>query len=56
MAGGPQRRRHDDDDDESEAFDDDDLESLASTQVDGLDKRPAAKPEEELELPAYACS
>lgn len=56
MAGGPQRRRHDDEDDGSDGFDDDDLESMASTQVDGLDKKHASKPEEELELPPHACS
>ena len=58
MTGGPRRRKHDDEDEGSDAFeddDDDDLESMASVAVDGSGKTPAAKVEEEKELPAHAC-
>lgn len=52
LAKGPRRRQHDDD--ESEFLGEDDTESLVSHQVDGANKAP--KPEDEKELPPYACA
>lgn len=56
MAGGSRRRRHDDEDEVSDGYDDDDLESIASVPVDGGGKLPAAKADEEKELPPHACA
>ena len=56
LNGGPRRRRVGDDD-ETDVFDDDDLESLASHAVNGgPNGQGAAGQEEEVELPAHACS
>ena len=57
LNGGPRRRRVGDDD-ETDVYDDDDLESLASHAVNGQQagKANGAGQEEEVELPAHACS
>ena len=56
LNGGPRRRRHDDEDEGTEAFEDDDTESMVSMPVDGVNRKGAARAEEEKELPAHACS
>ena len=56
VEGGSRRRRHDDEDEGSDGYDDDDLESMASVPVDGAGKLPAAKADEEKELPLHACA
>ena len=57
LNGGPRRRRVGEGDDETDVFDDDDVESLASHAVNGGANGKAAQgQEEEVELPAHACS
>lgn len=56
LTGGPRRRRHDDEDEGTEVFDDDDTESIVSMPVDGANGKPAARAEEEKELPPHACA
>ncbi|EEH39397.2 ATP-dependent helicase NAM7 [Paracoccidioides lutzii Pb01] len=56
MAAGSRRRRHDDEDGISDDFEDDDLESMVSVPVEGIRKTPAAKQEEEKELPSHSCA
>jgi regulator of nonsense transcripts 1 len=57
LNGGPRRRRVGDDD-ETDLYEDDDLESLASHALNGgqAGKAANAGQEEEVELPAHACS
>jgi hypothetical protein len=51
------RRRRQDDDEETDVFDDDDIESMASLAIiTGADGKPVTKAEEQVELPAHACS
>ncbi len=56
--GAPQttRRRRGDDDEETDVYDEDDMESLISQPVNGVNGKPGAKAEEEVELPGHACA
>lgn len=45
-----------DDDEDNDAYDDDDIESMVSMAVDGTNGKPGMKAEEEVELPAHACT
>jgi regulator of nonsense transcripts 1 len=54
LPGAARRRRQDDE--ETDLFDDDDIESMASMAVDGANGKAPVAAEEEVDLPAHACS